>query len=255
MALFMQSFHGSGKIIFIFVLCFLFFCFLYHFFFFSVNLFNDIYLDSSPFNDATSYQQAVFPFYPPKYMRKGETFLSKIYVKNNQLRACPFIDYGPTENQDRVYIRETSQLNLLLMQNYNIINFFKTVVKNEQFNDVMDCTNLLIYSKKSKPILNLIDVAVKNMFKDVTDAINAEKKKKFNESLASNKEKKLDISNENLTNDDSLSDSNLSPKSDLFFQTEYTPRVVVCSNFPVIRHIADYAVTLKDGKKNFLYLI
>lgn len=193
-------------------------------------------------------------------MRKGETFLCKIYVKNNQLRACPFTNCGPTEHQNRIVMRATTDINFLVMNNYNVTNFFQNAVRIGRFLEVIDCTDLLIFSDKPKPILNLMDIAGEELLttlkefdqynniddrshKNVISVIKEEEEFKpdLSDILMSDISCESDIINEQKNQVNAENDLNKNVDS------EIVPEVIVATDLAIIRHVADRSIPFKEG--------
>lgn len=231
-------------------------------------MFDNLFFDTSPLGESHSYQQAVFPFYPPKIMLKGETFSCKIYVENNQLRVCPFTDTGPTGHQQRVVLRALSELNFPLMHNDDVMSFFQNAVKTGKFQDVIDCTDLLIYSDKLK--LNLeslfnkkkIDNSEQKLLYD-SFTLTLPKNLMFYGNVNNKDESKPTTSEEDDIFNDNLPDTvneveivnerDVNFYSNRNFEEEYFPYIFTASEIPIIRHVADRARKLSEGNLFLTY--
>lgn len=112
-------------------------------------MYGDISICTSPTSDHC-WQQAIFPFYPPKALKAGEKLRCAVSVYDNKLMVCPKVDTEPevVDLISRVILRSTSDVNMPAMHNTTIKRFFMQSIDASAFKRIIDCTDLLLFNEK-----------------------------------------------------------------------------------------------------------
>ncbi|KAF7638175.1 DHHC domain-containing protein [Meloidogyne graminicola] len=106
---------------------------------FRLNLFGNIEICTSPEKNY-SWQQAIYPFYPPTHVKKGDIFRFEIFIKDNALRVHPLSGLSPVSVCQ--ILRLPRWVDMMAMNDSVVRTFYFNA--SARYTSVLDCTDLLI---------------------------------------------------------------------------------------------------------------
>lgn len=104
-----------------------------------LNLFGNIEICTSPEKNY-SWQQAIYPFYPPTHVKKGDIFRFEIFIKDNALRVHPLSGLSPVSVCQ--ILRLPRWVDMMAMNDSVVRTFYFNA--SARYTSVLDCTDLLI---------------------------------------------------------------------------------------------------------------
>ncbi|KAI1705375.1 ribosomal protein l11 methyltransferase (PrmA) domain-containing protein [Ditylenchus destructor] len=124
---------------------------------FRLNLFDDIELCTAP-EENLCWQQAIFPFYPPKKLEPGQKLRFEVFVRDHKLHCLPLMDTwygnassGSEKNPEKSYtlpmrqiLKAPADVDFSCMHNMAIREFFWQSLFERRIGSAIDCTDLLI---------------------------------------------------------------------------------------------------------------
>lgn len=104
---------------------------------FRLQVYDDIELCTDP-DENLCWQQAVFPFYPPRHVTAGDKQRFEVFVRDEKLHVNPS---GPSPEK---HILKGPELDFKAMHDEKIREFFRNALRKGGFRNALDCTDLLV---------------------------------------------------------------------------------------------------------------